>query len=391
MTATIPASDVDIWTDAALKDPYPLYRALRGLGPVVWMPRFEVYAIARFADVQATLANAETFISGEGVAMTAPVNAAMRGGIIAADGEAHAAMRAIVGAPLGTEAMRALRSAITEEAERVVDAVVAKKSFDGVTELAWHLPLMVISKLVGLPEAGRERMLKWGSASFDVMGPFGPRFAAAAPIHQELLKYVIDEAVPGKLVPGSWGDDIYAAAARGEVALEDCPRHLATYIAPSLDTTISGVANALWLFAQYPEQWDAVRANPALMGNAVSEVLRLESPVQYFTRVCVRDADVGGTLLPARSRVLVLFGSANRDERAWSDPERFDVRRDGAKNQLAFGHGAHECVGMPLARLEMHALFSALAKRVTRFAVAQPIRALNNNLRGFERLPMSVQ
>ena len=137
--------------------------------------------------------------------MTAPVNQVMRGGIIAVDGEQHAAMRAIVGAPLATEAMRALRATIADEAERVAEAVVAKKQFDAVTELAWHLPLMVISKLVGLPEQGRERMLVWGAATFDVIGPFGPRYAAAAPIHQELMNYVINEAVPGKLVPGSWG------------------------------------------------------------------------------------------------------------------------------------------------------------------------------------------
>ena len=287
--------------------------------------------------------------------------------------------------------MRALRATIAEEAERIADAVVAKKEFDGVTELAWYLPLMVISKLVGLPEKGRERMLVWGAATFDVIGPFGPRYAAAAPVHQELMDYVLNEAVPGKLLPGSWGDNIYAAAARGEVSLEDCPRHLATYIAPSLDTTIYGMTNALWLFAQHPEQWDILRANPSLMGNAVSEVLRLESPVHYFTRLSVKDAEIGGTPLPSDSRVLLCYGSANRDERAWADPDLFDVRRDGAKNQLAFGHGPHECIGMPLARLEMHMLFQALAKRVRRFSVHEPTRVLNNNLRGFERLPMTVE
>jgi cytochrome P450 len=150
------------------------------------------------------------------------------------------------------------------------------------------------------------------------------------------------------------------------------------------------MTNALWLFAEHPEAWDALRQEPTLIGNAVSEVLRLESPVQYFTRVCTRDTVIGDMPLAAGSRVLLCFGSANRDERAWDEPERFDVRRD-AKNQLAFGHGAHECIGMPLARLEMHALITALAKRVRRFTVDKPVRALNNLLRGFERLPMTVE
>jgi cytochrome P450 len=335
---------------------------LRDLGPAVWMPRYEVYAVARFADVKGTLENAATFISGEGIEMNPKLNEVMRGGIIAADGEKHASMRAIVSAPLAAEAMRALRDTIAEVAERAVDKIVVKKHFDGVSELARHLPLMVISKLVGLPEAGRERMLDWASASFDVLGPLGPRFFAAAPVNQEMLNYVITEAVPGKLDPGSWGDAVYAAAARGEVALEDCPRYLATYIAPSLDTTIFGMTNALWLFAQDPEQWDAVRENPALMGNAISEVLRLESPVHDFTRKSVCDADVGGTELLSGSWVLLCYGAANRDERVWTDSEVFDVRCDNAKKQLAFGHGPHECVGTPLAPLEMHTLFSALAK-----------------------------
>jgi cytochrome P450 len=317
--------------------------------------------------------------------MNQAINTTMPGNILASDGDVHDTLRRIVGAPFGTAAIRSLRAAIAEEAERVADAVMTKKHFDGVTELAWHLPLMVISKLVGLPEAGRERMLVWASATFDALGPPGPRFQAAAPAYRELNTYVATQAVPGNLVPGSWGDEIYAAAARGEIPIEDCPKHLVTYITPSLDTT-----NALWLFAEHPEAWDALRQEPTLIGNAVSEVLRLESPVQYFTRVCTRDTVIGDMPLAAGSRVLLCFGSANRDERAWDEPERFDVRRD-AKNQLAFGHGAHECIGMPLARLEMHALITALAKRVRRFTVDKPVRALNNLLRGFERLPMTVE
>ena len=387
---TIPSSDIDLWTDEALTDPYPLHRSLRDLGPVVWLPRFEFYALSRFAEVEAALADSETFVSGQGVALNPSLNAMMRGNILASDGEFHESLRRIVGKPFGTAAIRDLRNTIADEAERVVDAVLAKKHIDGVTELSWHLPLMVISKLVGLPEEGRERMLYWASATFDALGPLGPRFQAAAPAYQELNNYVATQAVPGNLAPGSWGDQIYAAAARGEIPVEDCPKHLVTYITPSLDTTIFGMTNALWLFAEHHEQWDALRGDPSLIGSAVSEILRIESPVQYFTRMSTRDTVIGDTPLPAGSRVLLCYGSANRDERVWDDPERFDVRRD-AKNQLAFGHGAHECLGMPLARLEMHSLISALAKRVRRFTLNEPVRALNNLLRGFERLPLTLE
>ena len=161
------------------------------------------------------------------------------------------------------------------------------------------------------------------------------------------------------------------------------------YMGPSLDTTIFAVSSAIWLFAQHPEQWDAVRADPSLIPNAVNEVLRLESPIQGFSRMVTRDHVVDGVTIPANTRVIVLYGSANRDERKWEDPERFDVRRR-ASEHLAFGQGPHACVGMSLARLEIKALLTALAKRVTRFELGHTRRAINNVLRGFESVEVTV-
>lgn len=119
-------------------------------------------------------------------------------------------------------------------------------------------------------------------------------------------------------------------------------------------------------------------------------MLRLESPISCFTRVAPAGADVGGAELPARSRVLVSFASANRDERRWDDPERFDITRESA-GQLAFGHGEHACVGMGLARLEGAAVLSALVERVETIALAGPVvRKRNNLIRSFASLPVKV-
>jgi cytochrome P450 len=127
-----------------------------------------------------------------------------------------------------------------------------------------------------------------------------------------------------------------------------------------------------------------------LIPSAINEVLRLESPIQSFSRYVTRDVDVKGISMPGGSRAIVVYGSANRDERKWQNPESFDVRRKAAE-QLAFGHGEHLCVGLPLARLEMKSLFAALAKRVKHFEVRNVKRALNNTSRGFKSLEVSAQ
>jgi cytochrome P450 len=204
------------------------------------------------------------------------------------------------------------------------------------------------------------------------------------------MEYMRTTAVPGKLTPGSWGAQLYAAAERGEIPLARCAREMSNYVGPSLDTTINATTSALWLFAEHPDQWEAICQNSGLIPNAVQEALRIESPVQFFTRYVTEDALVDDTVVPANSRVLIMYGSANRDERHWEDPARFDIWRD-AGDQLAFGHGAHVCLGMPLARLEIETLLLSLTKRVKRFRVAAPERAINNSLRGFARLPLTAE
>jgi cytochrome P450 len=163
------------------------------------------------------------------------------------------------------------------------------------------------------------------------------------------------------------------------------------YLGPSLDTTINATSSAILLFGRHPEQWDAVREDRSLIPNAINEVLRLESPIPWFARAVTEDHELDGVPVPAGSRVVLLYASANRDERKFEDPERFDVRRSNARDQLAFGHGEHNCVGQGLARLELRSLLEALAEAVQRFELGTAVRAHNQNLRGLERLEVSVR
>jgi len=163
------------------------------------------------------------------------------------------------------------------------------------------------------------------------------------------------------------------------------------YLAPSLDTTISAIGNAVWLLATHPDQWRLLRTEPDRIKAACNEVLRVESPISCFSRVAATDAEVGGVAVPAGSRVLVSYASANRDERRWSQPDRFDITRESA-GQLAFGHGEHACVGMGLARLELAAVLTALVERVGTISLAgEPVRKPNNLIRSFASLPVEVR
>lgn len=387
--AGCPVYDVDLYDDGVLSDPYPHYRALRDLGAVVWLPRNGLFALARFDDVRAALRAPGLFSSAQGVAANDHVNEMSRGTTLASDAPLHDRLRAIIAAPLLPRALEEIGPQIRAEARRLVGDLVDRREFDAVTDLAQHLPLTIVSKLVGLEDYGRGSMLRWASATFNVLGTMNPRGCAALSDVHEMRSYLGGPAIRERLRPGSWGDRIFAAADRGEVEAERCPVLMRDYLGPSLDTTIFATANLIMLFGRNPEQWDLVREDPALIPGAINEALRVESPIRGFTRHLTAAAKIGDVTIPAGSRVLLLYASANRDERKWHDPERFDVRRR-ASDHLGFGNGVHMCAGLHLARLEMTALLEVLAERVLRFEIGTPVLAMNNVLRGLASLPVRV-
>lgn len=384
-----PVYDVDLYGDDVLRQPYQHYRALRDLGAAVWLPRNGLYAIGRFEDVRAALRNPGLFSSAQGVAANDRVNEMSKGTTLASDAPLHDRLRAIIAAPLLPRALEQIGPEIRAEARRLVEDLVSRGRFDAVTDLAQHLPLTIVSKLVGLEDYGRGSMLRWASATFNVLGAMNDRGCAAMADVQEMRQYLGGSAIRERLRPGSWGDRIFEAADRGDVEPERCPVLMRDYLGPSLDTTIFATANLILLFGKYPDQWDLVRKDPALIPGAINEALRLESPIRGFTRHLTDQATIGNVTIPKASRVLLLYASANRDERKWQEPERFDVRRR-ASDQLGFGNGTHMCAGLHLARLEMTALLEVLVEKVRHFDIGEPVLALNNVLRGLASLPVRV-
>jgi cytochrome P450 len=386
----IPTYDADLFTDEALSDPYEHYRRLRELGPVVWLDRHDMWALPRHREVREALSDPASFCSGNGVGLNPFINELGRGTTLMSDGEAHRRQRDVIGRPLTPKALGGLRPELDRIAVALVDRLVERGSFDAVGDLAEVIPATWVPDLLGWPENGRDKLLAWGSANFDALGPMNPRCDAAGALLTEMATYAHKIAHSGEIRDGSIAAGIVRAADRGDIAEHQCALMIIDYLAPSLDTTISALGNAVWLFATHPEQWDMVRADPTRVKQAFEEILRFESPISCFTRVVTADRAIGGTELRAGSRVLMMYASANRDERRWKHADRFDVTRDTA-GHVAFGHGPHACAGMGLARLEGAAVLTALAHRVERFELTgTPIRKLNNLIRAFSSIPVTV-
>lgn len=391
VSATTPISDLDPYSDTALIDPWSTYAELQDAGPAVWLSKYKMFALTRYDSALKALQDSASFPSSFGVMMNDHMNQVLRGNTLCSDGEDHNRLRRIIMKPLTASALKSLQERVTVEAEELVQRLVSKGSFCATRELAVHLPVSIVSDQVGLAEEGRERMLVWADKMFDCFGPENDRMRHALPVLEEMMNYATTQAVRGKLKPGSWAEAVLDAVDRGEVDRSLSPVLMIDYMGPSLDTTIFGISSGVWLFAKHPEEWDKVRSSPSLVTNAVNEILRLESPVQGFSRHVASDYDMDGITLPAESRAIVFYGAANRDGRKFPDPHKFDVTRSNSINQLAFGTGPHVCAGIHLARLEMKAIFGSLARMVKRFHIQHEERLVNNVLRGFAELNVSVE
>ena len=384
-----PSTDVDLWADDVLVDPYPAYAELRDLGPVVWMTKYGAYALPRYAEVRAVIQDWQRFTSARGVGMDDAMNARSGRGILTTDPPLHDTRRKVLNAQLVPRALTTHEHIITSRAQALVADLVERGSFDAVADLAQPYSVGVVADLVGLPEEGREHLLERADAAFNSFGPDNALLRSSLVGFRELFDYCMGFATPERLVPERWGSQIYAAGERGDIEPEACPGLMLAYAWAGMDTTVNALSAAVWLFARHPDQWELVRTDGSLIPSAFNEVLRIEPPVQRFTRLATSPVELDEITLPAGARVAVLFGSANRDERHYDAPDRFDVTRNPV-DHLSFGRGIHHCVGSGLARLEGHAVIAALAARVERFETGEASWRRNNALHGLARLDVRV-
>lgn len=385
-----PSSSMDFWSDEVLADPFPHYKELRDAGPAVWLSQHGAWAITRHASVREALLRAEVFSSARGCMMNEVTNHAMEGVMLCTDDPVHRDLRRVFARPLMPAALAPLRQRLALLARERIDELLAEKTFDAVSQLAHLLPLSVVTELVGLSEEGKAHMLEWAAAVFNAFGPeTHGRTLTGIDIMQQAFVY-LQGLSRESLDPNGWGAALFAAADRGEVSQESAKAMLMDYLAPSLDTTINATSAAIWLFSQHAAEWCKIRENPALIPQAIDEVLRLESPIRAFARYVVRDYDMQGTLIPAGGRALMLYASANRDERRYDNPDTFHIQRN-ARDHVAFGYGTHMCAGMHLARLEISVLLETLVQRVEQIRLLDSRRNINNTLWGFSRLQIEAE
>jgi cytochrome P450 len=283
-----PTSTLDPYKDQALLNPWPLYRELREMGPAVWLKKYGMFALTRYDVVVKALRDWEAFPSSFGVMMNDDMNQILRGNTLCSDGDAHHRLRRVVIRPITPAALTSLTEEVEREAEAVVDRLCGRGRFCATRELATHLPMTIVSSAIGLPEEGRERMMEWSIGLFNCIGPMNDHARNAMPVLTEMMHYARTHAVPGKVKPGSWAEAIHHAAAAGEVPSEAVPVLMIDYMGPSLDTTIFGISSGVWLFANYPDQWDLIRNDPSLIPSAINEILRMEAPIQGFSRYVAR-------------------------------------------------------------------------------------------------------
>jgi len=389
--ASIPISDVNPFELDVRENPYDFYSEIREAGPVVHLRSLDLYAVSRFADVRRVLSDQRVFSSAKGVAQNAAMNAAMAGSIVGTDPPEHTRLREILGRPLTPAKLAPMRERLSQLSAGQVERVLKDgDSVEAVSQIACFLPLTVVTELVGMPEDATARMLPWAAAAFNGMAPdIMPGTGPALATILEMIGYVADPSLPDRLRPGSWSAQLHEASVRGEIDYDQFTSMLQGYLMPSLDTTIFAMSNLLWLFANNRDQWELLRSRPALIPRAINEAIRIESPVQFFSRVVTEDTDIDGVPVKAGSRVFVMYAAANRDPRRFQDPDRFQIDRDST-DHVGFGHSAHRCVGMNLALMEMTAMLTALIGKVSAIELLDAKRADNAILRGFQKLALRL-
>lgn len=397
MTATLPGnlptSDVDPFSHDILENPLGFQADLRDAGPVVYLSRYGVYALARYEHVHAALTDWQAFESGAGVGLSnfrrekpwRPLSL-----LLEADPPRHDAPRAVLSKLLGPRQLRKLRELWFADAADLVDDVLRDGEFDAAQRLAAAFPLRVFPDAVGIAQDGRENLLPYGDHNFNAFGPPNDLVQKGAPRVKEFSDWATARCQRQALAASGFGAQIWAAADRGDITHDQAPLVVRSLLLAGVDTTVHGLSAVLYAFVTNPEQWQRLRSQPALARLAFDEAVRWESPVQTFFRTATTDIEIGGTVIHKGEKILMFLGAANRDPRKWTNPDSFDLSRDPS-GHVGFGMGLHQCVGQHVARLEAEALLTALASRVQRMELAGTTkRHHNNTLRGWESLPVRV-
>ena len=359
-----------------LDDPYPFYAHLRAqAADLVEVPERGVFVAARHDVARAVLRDHTEYRSGLGVQWVSVDKAGMRATFIENDPPAHTRVRRAVQKWCTPSAIADMAGVVDAVAAELVDGLVTAGGGDVMAALARRVPLRVMSEWLGLdlPDAAAG----WADASFRLGAPEPPE--AATEQFAGFLEWAFGSGF-ATVRAGGFAEAILAGG-DGDRLQDDEPFvALASIIIAGLDTTVHLIGNGVAAFAANPEQLAALVDDPTVRApGAVEEILRFDAPVRFF----LRRTDGGRT-------VVVLYGSANRDEQVFPRADQFLIERD-ASAQLAFGSGIHLCLGAPLARLEGASVFRTLGERIRSIEVLEGAERTDSAaIRGFATLPVRI-
>jgi 4-methoxybenzoate monooxygenase (O-demethylating) len=391
--ASVPVLDFDFFQEETLRSPYSLYETLRELGPAIYVPRYDVYIVSRYADVQTVMKDWERFTSTGGTGLSdvrKPGSWRVQPSISIVDPPDHTIFRTIMNRIISPLVVRGWTETFLREGEKVVEEALAKGTFDAVQEIAETFVLKVFYPVLGV-NITREQATILGELSFNSIGPQNAMYQRSAEKAAPLMEWWQRNQQREALTPGGWGEQLFQAEDAGEVPQGTASGLMMSLTRGGTDTTISVIGSALRLLAKNGDQWQKLRADPSRARAVFEEAMRCESPLQSMFRTTRGPVELSGAMLEPDRKVHMLLGSANRDPRKWPEPDRFDISRNTG-GHLALGFGVHNCVGQMIARLEAEAVLKPFAERVASFELLEePMYRVNNSLRTLDSLRMKVK
>ncbi|HWH19103.1 MAG TPA: cytochrome P450 [Solirubrobacterales bacterium] len=372
-------------------DPYPAFAALREEDPVHYSETHRAWLVTRYDDVAAAFGDARlssdrvrpllAALSPERRFEAGPVMELIADWMVVTDQPRHTRLRKLATAAFRPRQVAAMEGRVRELVEGQLDEFVAGGEQELVAGFSMPLPATVIAELIGAPAADAERFALWSRelalVAFGAGGDGrGERHRRALASIEEMLSYIGELIERERVEPG--GETMIAGLVAGDgdgerLDDEEIKGMCALMLFAGHETTTTTITSAVKLLIEHPDQLEMVRADPALAGRAVEEVLRFEGAIKVLHRWVLEDLELRGREIAAGDRVLLIPAAANRDPDRFVEPDRFDVSRS-PNPHLAFGRGAHACIGAMLARMEMRVAITAIVERLPglRFAAAEP-------------------
>lgn len=395
---------VALFDDEFIQDPYPLYARMLAGGPVHRIGDSEFFAVCTWDAVNEVVGRPEDFSSNLTATMTyqdGQVGSFPMGdldgdtqALATADDPTHAAHRKLLVPQLAGKRIRELESLVAETEDRLWSEGVQSGGIEWMAAMANPLPMTVVTRLIGVPDLDADQVMRLGYAATKVVEGLADQeeLAAAEVALMELAGYINEHFQRAAADPqGNLLGDLAMAREAGELTDLTALNIMATLFSAGGESTASLIGSAAYVLATRPAIQQRVRENPDLLGAFLEEVLRYEPPFRGHYRHVVRDTTLHGVDLSSGSRLVLLWGAANRDPSHFEDANDFRLDRHGGKGHIAFGKGAHFCVGAALARLEARIVIGELLKRTSHIEAAETGRWSPSLLvRRLERLKLNV-